>query len=62
VTVTQDHPASAAPAWLIIALAGVAAAALAGAIGLTLHLRHVRVRPDLPEALEPDELTGPRHR
>ncbi len=59
---TPDHPAPAAPAWLIILLAGVAAAALAGAVGMTLHLRRVRVHPDLPEALEPDELSGPRHR
>ncbi len=59
---TQDHSSPGTPAGLIILLAGVATAALAGAVGMTLHLRRMRTRQDMPEALEPDELTGPRYR
>ena len=62
---TQDQSAPRTPAGLIILLAGVAAAALAGAAGIAVHLRRMRIRPGGPG--EPEELgnrplSGPRYR
>ena len=62
---TQDHPAPRTPAGLIILLAGVAAAALAGAAGIAVHLRRMRIRPGgpgEPEELDNRPLSGPRYR
>jgi len=62
---TQDQSAPGTPTGLIILLAGVAAAALAGAAGIAVHLRRMRIRPGGPG--EPEErdnrpLSGPRYR
>jgi hypothetical protein len=42
---TQDQSAPGTPTGLIILLAGLAAAALAGAAGIAVHLRRMRIRP-----------------
>lgn len=64
-SLTQDQSVPGTPAGLIILLAGVAAAALAGAAGITVYLRRMRIRPGGPG--EPGELdnrplSGPRYR
>ena len=65
---TQDHSAPRTSAGLIILLAGVAAAALAGAVGIAFHLRRMRIRPGGPrgprgpEELDNRPLSGPRYR
>jgi hypothetical protein len=62
---TQDHSAPGTPAGLIILLAGVAAAALAGAAGIAVHLRRMRIRsggPGEPEELDNRPRSGPRYR
>jgi hypothetical protein len=64
-SLTQDHPAPGTPAGLIILLAGVAAAALAGAAGIAVHLRRMQTRPGgpgEPEELDNRPLSGPRYR
>ena len=62
---TQDQSAPGTPTGLIILLAGVAAAALAGAAGIAVHLRRMRIRPGGPEGPEERDnrpLSGPRYR
>jgi hypothetical protein len=66
----QDPSSSGTPTGLIILLAGVAAAALAGVAGMAIHLRRLRIRRSMPEPFRPGEpeewdnrpLSGRRYR